>query len=280
MSLLFPSVPVVNSITGLGYLFTDMERAKLARLAVSTAFKLCRNRKMSQVIVQNSDDFEQLASSGLVNPTKMNLIRGSGVDIARFSPTPEPPGPLRVLFLGRLLRDKGVLEFLEAAALVKKHHPQVTFSLVGEIDRGHPTHIDEKVLSAYTGPGIVDYLGHSDDVSKQLQEHHLLVLPSYREGLPKVVLEASACQRASIVADVPGCREIVRHEQNGLLVPARDAKSLADAIERLVTDQQLRLQLAENARKIVESEHSIATTCEAIVKVYEKFGLNLSTRHP
>lgn len=270
-----PQIRVVNSITGLGYLFTDPERNRLPRQLAKIAYRYCLNGPNYQTIVQNRDDYDYFVAHRLARRERLHLIRGSGVDCQKFAPTPEPEFQerLRVLFIGRLLGDKGVFEFLEAARLL--HRPGLEFVLAGDLDPGHPTSLKMEQLQDLTAQGLVRHLGYSDDVGAEIRASHVVVLPSYREGLPKVLLEAAACGRALVAADAPGSREVVIHEKTGLLVPTRDGKSLAGAIERLAADADLRGRLAGSARDLTVAEFSADRVVQQIVDLYRALGLSL-----
>lgn len=186
------------------------------------------------VFFQNPDDLRAFRSDGLVGKRQRTvLIAGSGVDLERFDFTPLPPPPLRFLMVARLIRDKGVHEYVEAARLVRAVHPEVRVQLLGPLD-ANPTAIPAEVVDRWARSGEVEVLGATRDVRPFVAAAHVLVLPSYHEGLPRSVLEAMAMGRPILTTDVPGCRETVEPGRNGLLVPPRDARALADAMLRLV----------------------------------------------
>ena len=260
---------VVNALAGMGFLFTSGSRmATVLRSVVSQLFRLLLNSGRSLLILQNPDDEAMLVDSGLVAAKRVRLIRGSGVDVLRFSPTPEPQAPPVVMLPSRMLWDKGVGEFVEAARMLRERGVVARFVLVGNGDPDNPASISEGQLRAWHESGAVESWGHCADMPKILAMAHIVCLPSYREGLPKVLLEAAACGRPLIATDVPGCREIVRHGENGLLVPLRDAVSLANAIERLLGDAPLRHSMGQEGRLMVESEFSETTVAEKTLAVY------------
>ena len=248
---------VVNALTGLGALFIGSSaRTRLLGALARAALRPLLNRAGGRVILQNADDRLLLEERGLLRHDRVALIRGSGVDTARFTPTPEPDGPPVAVLVARMLRDKGVGEFVEAARLLKARGVAVRMQLAGPTDPDNPASIDEATLRQWHAEGILEWLGPVTDMPSLWARSHIAVLPSYREGLPKALLEAAACGRPMIATDVPGCREIVRADDTGLLVPARDAAALADAIARLAGDAALRRRLGARARAVAEAEFS------------------------
>jgi glycosyltransferase involved in cell wall biosynthesis len=188
----------------------------------------------------------------IVCPDRIRLLRGSGVDFSRFLPPTEEAKntnrPLRVVLAARILWDKGVAEFVEAARLLKAQGRQLRFLLAGDPDPGNPAAIPEKILLDWQVEGVIEWLGHVTDMPALLANAGIVVLPSYREGLPKTLIEAAACARPLVTTDVPGCREVVTDGVDGLLVPARNVEALADAIARLQDDPELARRLGEAAR--------------------------------
>jgi glycosyltransferase involved in cell wall biosynthesis len=246
----------VNAVAGMGYVFTsDDLQARLLRPLVRTLLRLALGGRNARLILQNPDDVALFERAGLVDPAQVRLIPGSGVDCDRFSPA--PPGRagaesqsrgLRVLLPSRLLWDKGVAEFVEAARRLRAGGRPVACLLAGAPDPGNPAAVPEATVRAWADEGAVEWLGHVDDMAALFRSVDVVVLPSYREGLPKGLIEAGASGCALVTTDVPGCREVVRDSRDGLLVPARDAAALADAIARLQDDPALRRRLAGAAR--------------------------------
>ncbi|MES2243996.1 MAG: glycosyltransferase family 4 protein [Pseudomonadota bacterium] len=270
-ALLVRRPAVVNALAGMGFLFTSSSRtAAVLRAAVSRIFRVLLNAGRSVLILQNPDDEAMLVSGGLVAPSRVRLIRGSGVDIERFAPTPEPGGTPVVMLPSRLLWDKGVGEFVAAAGVLRARGVVARFVLVGDGDADNPASIPDAQLKAWHDSGLIEGWGRCEDMPGALAQAHIVCLPSYREGLPKVLLEAAACARALVATDAPGCREIVRHGENGLLVPLRDAASLADAIERLLGDPALRLRMGQKGRHMVEAEFSEAKVAQETLAVYRE----------
>ena len=260
---------VVSALAGLGFVYTsDSHRARLLKPAALSAYRSALRHSHSRLIVQNKDDHAAVQVEGLIEPTRIRIVDGSGVDVSKFTPVSEPPAPITVVLAGRMLWDKGVGEFVEAARLLRAAGSGARFVLVGDIDGENPSSIPREILDTWTREGVVEWWGHRADMPSVLQQAHIVCLPSYREGLPTVLLEAAACARPLIATDVPGCREIVQHEQTGLLVPVRDAKSLAHAISVLLADAVLRERLGERGRELVTSRYTTDHVNAATLSIY------------
>lgn len=231
----------VAMIPGLGFAFIGARgfKRRFTSLAGRLGYRLALHRA-DVVIFQNPDDRQALTDLGALGrdaPTA--LVNGSGVDLERFVAAPLPPGPPVFLMIARLMRDKGVYEFVEAARRVKSVMPGTRFVLVGAGDPHNPASVAPAQIAAWVADGIIEARGHVEDPRTELAACHAFVLPSYREGTPRTNLEAMATARAVITTDVPGCRETVTHGINGLLVPVRDPLALADAMLMLARDPQL-----------------------------------------
>jgi len=238
-------------ITGMGSALSSV-RTRKQRLVAAIARGLYRAglRQCQVVICQNTDDRDELARFGaLPRHARVAIVRGSGVDLAHYAPSPLPPGPPVFVFLGRLLRDKGIAEYVEAARAVRERHPDVRFRIAGWLDP-NPESLTQRELDALVADGTIEYLGAADDVRPHLAAAHVLVLPSYREGTPRSVLEAMSMNRAVITTDAPGCRETVIDGESGLLVPVGDPRRLAAAMLQLVASPALveRIAAAGHAR--------------------------------
>ena len=232
----------INAVAGMGYVFTSDElKARLLRPAVRALMRVALGGKRARLILQNPDDVLFFEAGSIVPPEHIRLIRGSGVDCSRFvAPDAERTlanAPFRVVLAARLLWDKGLLEFVEAARVLIAENRSVCFLLAGVPDHGNPAAVPEQTILAWQAEGVLHWLGHVTDMPALLASADIVVLPSsYGEGLPKTLIEAAACARPLITTDAPGCREVVTHEVDGLLVPVRDAKALASAVARLQDD--------------------------------------------
>jgi glycosyltransferase involved in cell wall biosynthesis len=263
----------INAITGLGYVFSDQSfKTRLLRPLVRALIKTALAGPGSRLILQNADDLEAFVSAGLARAEGAHLIRGSGVDTERFQPLKSEPSrsSMRVLLASRLLWDKGIREYIEAARVVRNCNANVTFFIAGSPDPGNPASVPIEQVNTWHETGVITYLGHIDDMPHLLSGIDLVVLPSYREGTPRSLLEAAACGLPIVTTDVPGCREVVRHGVNGLLVPARDAASLALAIRRLYADPAERLRMGAAGREKVLEHFNQQRVLEETFAVYRQ----------
>jgi glycosyltransferase involved in cell wall biosynthesis len=259
---------VVNAVPGLGYVFLARGvRARLRRFLVECLYRVALGGTQTRAVFQNPDDLEQFVARGLIRRDQVVLIRGSGVDLADFAFVEEPAGDPLVILPARMLRDKGVGEFVEAARLVRATLPRVRFALVGGCDANRSA-IEERQLRAWNAEGVVEWWGQRDDMPDVLRQASIVCLPSFREGLPKALIEAAASGRAIVTTDVPGCREVVTHRENGLLVPARDSAALAAAITTLVRDPALRRRMGRAGRVRAEREFSLESVVRQTLDVY------------
>jgi len=241
----------VALITGLGYAFTDSAGGLrgVVRVAARALYRAAL-RRATLIFFQNPDDRADFQCMGLLPlDVPVRLVAGSGVDLDRFPRQPLPPGPVRFLLIARLLADKGIREYVAAARILRKDWPEVEFHLVGGTDP-NPAGIPETEVRAWHAAGDVIWHGHLHDVRSILAQSHVYVLPSYREGTPRTVLEAMATGRAVITTDAPGCRQAVAEGETGLLVPVRDAQALAVAMRRFLEEPALidRFGVAGRAR--------------------------------
>jgi glycosyltransferase involved in cell wall biosynthesis len=261
---------VVNALGGMGSLFSQGGGGlrSLLKAGVLAGFRWLMGRRGSVVILQNPDDCELLVKSANVAVEHIRLIRGAGVNVTTFASSPEPDGVPLVVLPARMLADKGVPEFVEAARQLKREGVSARFALVGGTDPCNPAHIPDAQLARWAEEGDVEWFGRRDDMPAVFAASSLVCLPSYREGLPKSLLEAASCGRAIVTTDVPGCREVVRHGENGLLVPAADAKSLADALRTLLQDGVLRRQMGERGREMVLKEFSEESVVGQTLEIY------------
>lgn len=254
-------IPALPNVSGLGTAFIrggPLQRivTRLYRIGFSGA---------PIVFFQNDEDRRLFVERRIVRDAQARVLPGSGVDLKRFVPAPPSVGPLIFLLVGRLLRDKGVLEFVEAARMLRRGLPQARFQLLGPIDEGNRSAVNRSELDSFVAGGVVEYLGTTDDVRPYIAGATCVVLPSYREGLPRSLLEAAAMARPLIAADVPGCRDVVEDGVNGYLCTVRDPVSLAAAMRRVAElHPDERLAIGEAARRKVEERFSE----EFVVRAY------------
>lgn len=262
---------VVNTFTGLGFVFISTGlKARLLRGGIGVALKLALAKRGSRTIFQNKDDLALFIGSGYIQGDRAILVRGSGVDTAVFAPSPEPDGVPLVVLPARMLWDKGVGEFVEAARALRGRGVRARFALVGDADAANPAAVPAAKLAEWKAEGAVEWWGHRADMADAYRQASVVCLPSYREGLPKALMEAAASGRALAAADVPGCREVVVHDDTGLLFPVRDAAGLAAALERLLGDAALRRRLAANARTLAVEAFAQEKVVEQTLKVYRQ----------
>ena len=245
-------------ISGLGYAFTGEARGKrkLVREIACSLYRLAMMRT-TKVFFQNPDDAALFRELRLINSRlPVVMVNGSGVDTDHYSHTPLPDGEIAFLLIARLIGDKGIREYAEAAAQIRKKHPNATFHLVGGADP-NPNPISPEEVSAWHDEGILHWHGNIDDVRPHIAACHVYVLPSYREGTPRSTLEAMAMGRAIITTDAPGCRETVRDGDNGFLVEPRCADSLAQAMQRFVERPELAKQMGKRSRSVAEEKYDV-----------------------
>ena len=260
----------VFALGGLGFIFSSSKTlARILRPIVAILLKFAFTGKGTRLIIQNKDDSKTLTSLGIVKEDKIELIKGAGVDTEQFSFVEEKTDIPEVILPARLLWDKGVGEFVEAARLLNKKGVNAIFSLVGEIDPHNPECIPQNKIDEWKQEGVVNILGFRDDMVNCIQDCSIVCLPSYREGLPKSLLEAASCGRPIVTTDVPGCREIVENNVNGFLVDPKDSKSLADSIKLLVDDLKLREKFGKQSRVVVENTFSSEIINKQTISFYK-----------
>ena len=267
----------VNAVAGMGYVFSSEDaKARLLRPVVRGMLRLALTGKRARLILQNPDDAALFVKAELSDAAHVRLIRGSGVDCTRFAPGADDAergeaNVLRVLLAARLLWDKGIAEYVEAARALRARGVTAKFLLAGTPDAGNPAAVPESVLRKWVDEGALEWLGHVEDMAPLFRSVDIVVLPSYyREGLPKSLIEAAACGLPLVTCDAPGCREVVTDGVDGLLVPPRDAGALAAAIARLLDDPALRQRLGSAARAKALAEFDERIVIEQTLAVYRE----------
>jgi glycosyltransferase involved in cell wall biosynthesis len=262
---------VVGLLTGLGYVFiAESRKAAVIRKLVTLSCKVAFRHGNQRIIFQNPDDQFVFVQNKILPARQTALIKGSGVDVNTYVPTPERDGVPVVVLASRMLRDKGVDEFVDAARSLRDAGVRARFVLVGETDPGNPTAITASQLQQWADSGVVEWWGHQGNMKDVLAQAHIVCLPSLREGVPKVLIEAAACGRAIVTTDAPGCREIVRNGENGLLVPVRNTRALAEALRLLIENPSLRASMGLKGRDIVVQEFSIERVVSETLGVYRE----------
>ena len=260
---------LVVAVSGLGYVFMSHGSTALVRRAlVSVLYKLALTHRNLKVIFQNADDLRSLNEIVHLPAHQVATLRGSGVDLAHFVHWPLPEGVPVVVLAARLLADKGVFEFVEAAKLLKAQGCSARFVLVGTVDTGNPTSVKQTELDAWVRDGVVEWWGHRSDMAQVLSAAQIVVLPSYREGLPKVLLEAAACGRPVVTTDVPGCRDAIEPGVTGVLVPVQDALALAQAVNELILDPVRCERLGRAGRALAQQAFDVRQVVAAHLHIY------------
>jgi len=262
---------VVAAVSGLGTVYTaNSFLARLRKRFISFLYRHAFKQNKLFVIFQNPDDRQLLLDSGALVVEQSRLVRGSGVDLDRYRYFPESDDVPVVVMAARLLRDKGVYEFLEAARILRSRNVKVKFKLVGSPDLENSSSVKPEHIELWRKEGIVELLGFSDQVAQHYTDGHIVCLPSYREGLPKGLIEAAACGRPVVTTDVPGCRDAIIPGQTGLLVPVMNATALADALQSLAESPELRRKMGLAGRALAESEFSIQNVISQHLKIYHE----------
>lgn len=262
---------VVSAMSGLGFLYiSEALWVRVLRVFLSLPLRLALRGNRMRLILQNPDDVTLFLQRRLVRPEQIVLVPGSGVDEHVYAVKPEPEGDLTILFPARLLWDKGLAEYVKAARELKTRHPKVRFLVAGASDRNNPRAVPETEVQAWVREGVIEWLGQRDDMSVLFAESHVVCLPSYREGLPKALIEAASCGRAIVTTDAPGCREIVQHGLNGFLVPVGDAHALAAALEKLLESAELRRNMAYSGRQLVLAKFTLQAIVSQTLSLYCK----------
>ncbi|MBN8442871.1 MAG: glycosyltransferase family 4 protein [Thauera sp.] len=263
----------VNAVAGMGYVFTSNDlKARLLRPVVRTLMRLALDGRGARLILQNPDDVALFERARLVNSERVRLIPGSGVDCLRFGPDAGrgEGGRFRVLLAARLLWDKGLAEYVDAARELHAEGRDIEFLLAGDPDPGNPAAVPEATVRGWVDEGVLQWLGHVDDMPALFRSVDAVVLPSYREGLPKGLIEAGASGLPLVTTDVPGCREVVSDGEDGLLVPVKNARALATAIARLHDDRALCARLGAAARAKALAQFDERIVIDRTVAVYRE----------
>ena len=240
----------------------------MKRLLVRSGYRIALRHKNQKVIFQNTGDRSTVLSMAGLAASDAVLIRGSGADLTRFTPQPLPEGVPVVLLASRLLWNKGIQEFVNAAKSLRQRGVSARFVLVGTPDAASPTSVPERQIEEWVAEGAIEWWGQRSDMEAVLAAANLVVLPSYSEGIPKILIEAAACGRPVVTTDVPGCREAIEVGVSGLVVPCRDSVALAGAIERLLGDPAMCKRMGEAGRALAEREYDVENVARAHLRIY------------
>lgn len=268
ISKIITTKKIVYSFPGFGHIFTSNSISNYILRKISLLiYRLILKNKKSYVILQNDHDKDYLLSKKILRKENIVMIYGSGVHLDKFSFSNEPEGIPVVMMISRLLREKGVIEYLKSIEQVKKSIPEVKFVLVGGFD-DNPGSLSIEDIKEYINSNKVEYWGKKDNIHEIIRLSSIVVLPSYREGLPKVLIEASASGRSIITSDVPGCKDAIIENSTGLLVPPKKINDLAEAMIFLLNNKDLRIQMGKNGRKLAEEKFNIQSVIEKHINIY------------
>jgi glycosyltransferase involved in cell wall biosynthesis len=265
-------ISILNAPVGMGYIFTSNSiKALFLRPFVNFALRLLMNPNGSYVVFENSDDRNFLIQKGFVQPSKSWLIKGAGVNIKDYNLRLQSDHREVVIVLpARLLWDKGIGDFVNAAKIILDKGLNARFVVVGGHDHHNASNIDSRIIDDWNSKGPVEFWGFQKDMKKIFSLFDIVCLPSYREGLPKALLEGMAAGLPCVTTNVPGCREVVKNEDNGYLVPPRNPQALADAIQKLILDADLRRKMGMKGRQRILSEFSSKIICEKTFELYKE----------
>ena len=270
---------VVFAISGLGYVFLDSGlRAFFRKKTITFLYKIAFKHKNKRVIFQNNDDKSTLIKFSKISSNESALIQGSGVNLSLFTQQKLNSNMPIIMLCARLLKDKGVIEFVQAAKLVNRSIIRARFVLVGEVDLKNPSSITHQELEKWEREKIVEHWGQRDDMNNVISSANIVVLPSYREGFPKILIEAAACGRAVITTDVPGCKDAIKKDVTGILVPVQDYKKLANKISYLLDNPQILKRMGDAGRKRAEELFDINEVVKKHLKIYSELLLFSNNR--
>lgn len=261
----------VSAVSGLGSLFLHNNiKSKIVRFILSPFFKIALNHKNQKVILQNNDDANFLIKWGVLSSNKIRIIKGSGVNLKNFTEFEEKSGLPTVCLASRLLQDKGIYDFISAAKIIKEKKIKAQFFIAGDLDLMNPSGLNSLDLKKIKKEKCVKVIGFKKNIAKLYSNSHIICLPSYREGLPKSLAEAAAASRAVVTTDVPGCRDAIIANKTGLLVPVKNPKKLADAIQFLIENPQKRMKMGKAGRVFAEKEFSIEKIVKNHLDIYKE----------
>jgi glycosyltransferase involved in cell wall biosynthesis len=262
---------LVSAVSGLGTLFIHNNlKSRFLRLLLYPIYRLAFNHSNQKIILQNNEDKKLLVNWGVLHKSKIQLINGSGVRLENFLNLDEPNGIPLISFAGRLLKDKGVYDFVSAARLFKERGIKAQFYLIGDLDVNNPSSLNIKDLKMIIQEGYVKVLGYQKDIPSLYAKSNIICLPSYREGFPKALIEAAAASRAVVTTDVPGCRDAIIPNETGLLVPVKNPQKLANALQWLIENPNKRIAMGKAGRKLAEKEFQIQKIVQGHFDIYQE----------
>lgn len=262
----------VNALAGLGFVFSSKKNlARFLKPILMRVFRFIFNDTHSKLILQNQDDFSLMTELVGVNYDRVCLIRGAGVNLDQYSPTKLSPGVPIIMLASRMLWDKGVGEFVNAAKALQGQGISARFVLIGDSDSENPTSISGRQLKKWNDSGVIEWWGYRSNMAKLLSQARVVCLPTYYgEGVPKILIEAMACGRPIVTTDMPGCRDLVKSGRNGMLVKPKDSVELAASLMTLILNKSVCQKMGIEGRKIVEKEFSLEHVIEETMAVYKE----------
>lgn len=270
-------IPAVIAISGLGYYFTAGASTRWPmRLLLTAALRVSAGHRRNHFIFQNTDDVRRFQDAGILGKATYSIIAGSGVDLGSITPSELPAGPPVVVLPARMLRDKGVCEFVDAARRLRQSGSKARFRLLGDVDPANPSSLTQQQLQKWASGGDIEWSPYDPNIGEVLKSCHIVALPSYREGFPKTLIDAAAAGRACVASDVPGCRDAIQPGETGLLCRPRDAADLAVALKRLIESPTLQEQMGRNARARAEQMFDIRDVCDKHIAIYHQLTRNTS----
>jgi glycosyltransferase involved in cell wall biosynthesis len=276
----------VNAITGLGFVFSSKSiMANFIKPSLKNLFKVILCFRHSVLILQNPDDLHAFVSEKIVRPERIRIIRGSGVDTSLFRPLKRSSKPnkkiFKIILPARLIKEKGVYDYIETARiLLKEKKSQVAFFVAGKPDEGNPNSIEERIIVGWEKEGLIRYLGHVENMSELLSEMDCIVLPTYYgEGVPRILIEGASCGIPIVATNVAGCREIVKHGVNGVLVPTRNSSAMANAIRYLMHHPQECVRMGKEGRRLAVTEFDEKLVLESTYSVYKELLCDLQSNY-
>ena len=282
ISRLLGTPALVSAVSGLGTIFISKDlKFRIIRFLLYPIYKMAFNHINQKIIVQNNDDLKVLADWGVLKAIKTKLLKGSGVDINNFKNLEEPSGIISICFASRLLRDKGLNEFVLAAKILKERGVIAKFYVAGDLDLNNPTGLSIDDFNKLKKIEYIEVLGFQKDIPRLYANSHIICLPSYREGLPKSLIEAAAAGRAIVTTDVPGCRDAIIPNKTGLLVPVKNSYKLADALQWLIENPDKRVAMGKAGRKLAEKNFAVDNVVQNHLDIYQELldaSLSLNTK--
>jgi len=271
LTSLYSKIPVLNMMTGLGFVFTSSSmKAKFIKPLINPILRLILGNRNGKLIVLNKEDADWAKSNFRISPDQIIILPGVGIDTERFHPGNQKNQAFTLAYVGRMLKDKGLMELIESVKILRQQGINFKLRLAGAPDPSNPESLSESIIKEWHNCGLCEYVGHIAKVPEFLREADAMVLPSYREGMPTCILEAASTGIPCVATDVPGCREAVIDNLTGLLVPKQNSVALAEAIAKLANEPKLRAQMGKNAREMVLNKYSKTLITNKILEIYGK----------